>query len=85
MLTAVNRPTSPPAPRPERPGDIYLDDDFVIDLTTSLRSRVTSVPEAELQDRVRAILAELSPVRVTSYLGVLVERRLRSTIPAQRG
>jgi hypothetical protein len=73
-----------PAPVPARPGDIYPDDALVIDLTESLRRRVTSVPAAELEARVRAALEELAPVRVTSYLGVLVERRLRATIPRQR-
>jgi hypothetical protein len=84
MLTTMTRSTDDPTTAPARPGDIYPDDALVVDLTASLRTRVPSVPEAELEDRVRAALQELAPVRVTSYLGVLVERKLRASIPAQR-
>jgi hypothetical protein len=76
MTTSLAR-----APHAHRPGlseDVYPDDELVLELTDSLRSRLVPVtPTVELEQRVRATLDTLAPVHVTSYLGVLVERRLR--------
>jgi hypothetical protein len=63
---------------PERP--VVLQDDLVADLVTSLRPRLTSVPEEGLPELVRTALHELGEVRVTTYLPILVERRLRDVI-----
>jgi hypothetical protein len=64
---------------PERPV-VAVQDDLVADLVTSLRPRLTSVPEEGLPDLVRTALNELGEVRVTTYLPILVERRLRDVI-----
>lgn len=63
--------------RPELSADIYPDDELVIDLTQSIRPRLSEVDGRDLEPRVRLALEELAPVHVTAYLGVLVERRLR--------
>jgi hypothetical protein len=58
--------------------DVYPDDELVQELTASLSPRLLpATPAVALEELVRATLAELSPVHVTNYLGVLVERRLR--------
>jgi hypothetical protein len=64
---------------PERPF-VAVQDDLVADLVTSLRPRLTSVPEEGLLELVRTALNELGEVRVTTYLPILVERRLRDVI-----
>ena len=72
---------------PTLSADVYPDDDLVLDLTNSLRPRLTPTDTVELEQLVRATLDELAPVHVTNYLGVLVERRLRASghaIPTQR-
>jgi hypothetical protein len=69
-------------PNPRRSADINLNDEMVIGLTESLRARVAPMPPGELESRVRAALDELAPVRVAAYLGVLVERQVRSTMRA---
>jgi hypothetical protein len=53
----------------------------VIDLTRSLTPRLPQLADADLEPLVRSALEELAPVRVTAYLGVLVERRLRGQFP----
>jgi hypothetical protein len=68
------------APNPRRSAEINLNDEMVMGLTESLRARVAPMPPGELESRVRAALDELAPVRVAAYLGVLVERRVRSTM-----
>jgi hypothetical protein len=66
--------------KPELSVDVYPDDELVLDLTESMRSRVAvSAGAPELEVQVRSRLEELAPVHVTKYLGVLVERHLRGT------
>jgi hypothetical protein len=80
----MSRATDPQA-HEHKPGlsaDIYPTDEMVIDLTDSLRPRLTAVPSEHLESRVRITLEDLAPVHVTAYLGILVERRLRSSLPA---
>jgi hypothetical protein len=63
---------------PTLSADVYPDEELVQELTASLRPRlVPAAPAVELEHLVRSTLDELAPVHVTSYLGVLVERRLR--------
>jgi hypothetical protein len=60
--------------------DVYPDEELVLDLTASLRSRLMpSSQSVDLERLVRSTLDELAPVHVTNYLGVLVERRLRES------
>jgi len=63
---------------PALSADLYPDDELVLDLTDSLRSRVAPTDSVELEQLVRATLDELAPVHVTNFLAVLVERRLRA-------
>ena len=68
--------------------DVYPDDELVQELTESMHSRLAAATHApELEVLVRSTLEELAPVHVTTYLGVLVERRLRGTgqVTPQRG
>ncbi len=65
---------------PATSAEINLNDEMVIGLAESLRARVAPMPPGELESRVRAALDELAPVRVAAYLGVLVERQVRSTM-----
>jgi hypothetical protein len=67
----------------ELSADIYPDEEFVIDLTQSLRPRLAEIDRDDLEGRVRLTLEELAPVHVTAYLGVLVERRLRGALSRQ--
>ena len=65
---------------PALSADVYPDDELVQELTESMYSRVSPAAHApELDVQVRTTLEELAPVHVTTYLGVLVERRLRGT------
>jgi hypothetical protein len=64
---------------PTLSADVYPDDELVQELTDSLRPRLMpAVPAVELEHLVRSTLEELAPIHVTNYLGVLVERRLRT-------
>jgi hypothetical protein len=63
---------------------IDLTDQLVLDLTTMLGPRLDEVSLDELEAKVRVALDELAPVRVTTYLGVLVERSVRASLPRQR-
>jgi hypothetical protein len=65
---------------PKLSEDVYPDDELVQEITESMVSRLVVSPAAPaLELQVRASLEELSPVHVTKFLGVLVERRLRGT------
>jgi hypothetical protein len=65
---------------PALSADVYPDDELVQELTESMHSRVAPTAHApELEVQVRTTLEQLAPVHVTTYLGVLVERRLRGT------
>ena len=64
------------------------DDETVRELVESLRPRLAeAVAEKDIPEAVRAALDELGPVRVTNYLGILVERRVRERLdrPAGQG
>jgi hypothetical protein len=76
----MNCTTDGPAPMHDEPPvvDIYPDDDMVLAITQELRSRVEPTPNLRLEHHVRTMLNELAPIRITVYLGVLVEHRLRS-------
>jgi hypothetical protein len=78
MTTAMAQPHH--VHNPALSADVYPDDELVQELTESMTTRLdvaTDAPELELQ--VRTTLDELMPVHVTKYLGVLVERRMRSS------
>jgi hypothetical protein len=77
-------PAHPQLEHPEPSDDVFPHDQLVIDLTKALLPRLPQLADANLENLVRSALEELAPVRVTAYLGVLVERRLRSQIPQQR-
>jgi hypothetical protein len=63
---------------PALSADVYPDDELVQELIESMHSRLAAKEKApELEIQIRSTLAELAPVHVTKYLGVLVERRLR--------
>lgn len=58
-------------------------DELVQELTDSLGPRLEAlIPSAELEGMVRSALDELAPVHITTYLGILVERRLRAIVNA---
>jgi hypothetical protein len=63
---------------PHLSADIYPDDELVLDLTQSLRPQLAAIHGDALEAKVRSALDELAPVHVTTYLSVLVERRLRT-------
>jgi hypothetical protein len=51
------------------------------DLLAALRPRLVDVlPEDEVDQRVHDALVALGPVRVTTYLPILVERRVRAQL-----
>jgi hypothetical protein len=77
--------TYPHIHHPGLSADVYPDDHMVSNLTQSLKPRLSGIAGADLENRVRSTLEELSPVHVTAYLGVLVERRLRGKLPRQPG
>ena len=53
------------------------------DVVTSLRPRLTDVvPEQDVERVVHDALVALGPVRVTTYLPILVERQVRQTLRA---
>lgn len=57
------------------------DDETVRELVESLRPRLApAVAEEDIPEAVRTALDELGPVRVTNYLGILVERRVRERL-----
>jgi hypothetical protein len=72
---------------PERPhhvhdpmlsADVFPTDEMVTELTEALRPRVA--PEStviDLERRVRVTLEKMAPVHVTTFLPVLLERRIR--------
>jgi hypothetical protein len=65
---------------PALSADVYPDDELVQELADSMHSRLQPAADApKLEIQVRTSLEELAPVHVTTYLGVLVERRLRGT------
>lgn len=53
-------------------------DEVEADLLSALRPRLTGVvPEADVERLVHEAFVALTPVRVTTYLPILVERRVR--------
>ncbi len=56
------------------------DTDPVTDLVNVLRPRLEDLPEASLRDMVTSVLDEFGEVRVTTYLPILVERRVRDEL-----
>ena len=65
---------------PALSADVYPDDELIQELTDSMHSRLAVAPDApELEAQVRSSLEVLAPLHVTKYLGVLVERHLRSS------
>jgi hypothetical protein len=78
MTTAMAHPHH--VHNPALSADVYPDDELVQELTESMETRLDVASDApELEDQVRTTLEELTPVHVTKYLGVLVERRMRSS------
>ncbi len=59
-----------------------VESDPVPDLVDSLRARIEGVSETRLAELVRAAVDGLGEVRVTTYLPVLVERRVRELLSA---
>src|SRR3712207_3267747 len=57
--------------------DVEHDDEAVADLVSALNSRIPDADEGELRTLVTTALHELGPVRVTTFLPILVERRVR--------
>jgi hypothetical protein len=84
-IAALRQGRGMASPTPARPqlehlepsDDVFPDDQLVIDLARSLSPRLPQLADADLEPLVRSALEELAPVRVTAYLAVLVERRLR--------
>jgi hypothetical protein len=65
----------------DRPEPVPLE--VETELLATLRPRLVDVlPEQELAQRVHDALAALGPVRVTTYLPILVERRVRAQLRA---
>lgn len=62
----------------------HADEDLVSTVTQSVRPTLEPAYGDRLEASVRDVLDRLGPVRVTSYLGLLVERQLRDAVPAQR-
>ena len=56
---------------------IGRDEEAMTDLVNRLRPRLTGLSPAELPGAVRTAVDELGPVRVTTFLPILVERRIR--------
>jgi hypothetical protein len=78
MSIEVHRPvvSIEPSPRPGGSTDVVLDD-----LVSALRPRLAdAAPGVDLDVLVREAFAELGPVRVTTYLQILVERRVRERL-----
>lgn len=68
--------------------DIEHDEDALRELITALRPRLADVDEREMRELVTAALREFGPVRVTTFLPILVERSigdLRKRILATSG
>jgi hypothetical protein len=69
------------SPYDDRP--VLVPDDVEPDLLAALRPRLVDVlPEQEVDQRVHEALVDLGPVRVTTYLPILVERRVRAQLRA---
>ena len=58
--------------------------DLVVGLVTALQPRLPDLPEDVLRRRVEAAMQELGEVRVTTYLPILVERRVREDLRGPR-
>lgn len=54
--------------------------DLVVEVVDALQPRLTEVAPADLRGLVESALGELGEVRVTTYLPILVERRVRELI-----
>jgi hypothetical protein len=56
----------------------HSSDEVEADLLSALRPRLTGVvPEGDVERLVHEAVVALTPVRVTTYLPILVERRVR--------
>ena len=80
-MTSVTH-DDPTAPRPGATA-FHADEELVATVTQSVRPTLEQMYGEQLEPSVRAVLDGLGPVRVTSYLGVLVERQLRQ-LPTPR-
>ena len=56
---------------------VVREENSVVELVSSLRLRFLDMDERELTSAVTAALDDLGPVRVTSFLPILVERHIR--------
>ena len=54
--------------------------DLVVDLVTALQPRLPDLPEDVLRRKVETAMQELGEVRVTTYLPILVERKVREEL-----
>ena len=63
--------------RPEKP---VVEPDTLTDLLDTLRPRLTGLPESSLRELVSTALHDFGDVRVTTYLPILVERRVREEL-----
>lgn len=54
--------------------------DLVVEVVDALQPRLTEVAPGDLRGMVESALGELGEVRVTTYLPILVERRVRELI-----
>ncbi len=57
--------------------DVAQDEEAVGELVTSLKTRLVDVNDLEMRHLVTTALGEFGPVRVTNFLPILVERRVR--------
>jgi hypothetical protein len=76
---------SPPTERSVEPapGAVTLAEGPVeADVLASVRQRLLDVPEQDVERLVHEALVAIGPVRVTTYLPILVERRVRQGLRA---
>ena len=59
------------------------DRDLVVEVVDALQPRLQEVAPESLRGMVASALGELGEVRVTTYLPIIVERRVREQIRAQ--
>ena len=54
--------------------------ELVVDVVQALQPRLKDLPEASLRRLVQSALDEMGDVRVTTYLSILVERKVRDEL-----
>ncbi len=84
MTVDVSRPQLSVEPSPVLDAPELVPDLVEADLLAALRPRLADVvPEHEVERRVHDAFVSLGPVRVTTYLPILVERRVRQGVRAE--